>query len=211
MLARGDFMRETAGSRDWSSVQVWGAKAFPDFPAAGGLQWLFPDVRFVYIFRNGIDAVFSMSKFPGFRDMSFAERCSFWAGNALRYEWLLRNDSAIAIRFEEFLNHPDAALRRVLSHTQLPYEEGPAQFARTTLVHPLDQPTAAANPSSVLSLRTPARQSWSSQEKQTFRDLCSEAMDLLGYDVESGKPRAPAHETGDARTRPAAFSGDLRR
>jgi hypothetical protein len=184
MLVRSTTTSEgTVNNKDWPSIQVWGAKAFPDSPASEGLQWLFPRVRFVYLFRNGIDVVFSMSRFRGFREMSFVERCLFWSLRAQRYEFLRHHDRAIAIRFEDFLNDPDTELRRILSHIQLPYEEGPIRFASNTLVHPLDQPTESANPRSVLSLRAPAHQYWSSTEKRIFRDVCSPAMDLLGYEI----------------------------
>lgn len=170
-----------AGSQ---SIQLWGAKAFPDRESATGLEWLFPSVRFVYIFRSGIDAVFSMSKFPGFAHLSFSESCAFWAERVFLYDYLRHDDRAIAVRFEDFLEDPKDVLSRICLHVGLPYEDSVAHFAATHLIHPLDQETALVNPRSALGSREPAQQHWSAEQKQTFRDICSEAMRVLAYSID---------------------------
>jgi hypothetical protein len=170
-----------AAEKDLDSLRCWVAKIFPDAESVGGLEWLFPGGVFLYIFRNGIDVVHSMSKFHGFRHLSFEGRCRMWSDNTFRYEFLRTHDRTIAIRFEDFVPNPDATFQRVLKLAGLPYETAPTEFAATTLVHPLDQPTMAADPRTVLAQRAPAWTEWREEEKQMFRDICSDAMHALGY------------------------------
>ena len=139
--------------------------------------------RYVYIFRNGVDVVYSMTRFHGFRGLSFAEQCKFWTERVFLFDFLRSDDRAITVRFEDFLLDPKSVLTRIYSHLSLPYEEDPVRFAESTLIHPLDQETTPAIPAAVLGLRSPAYPQWSSLERQTFRDICSDAMKLLGYDM----------------------------
>ncbi len=38
-------------------VRVWGAKAFPDEYSAEGLIFLYPNAKFIYVYRNGMDVI----------------------------------------------------------------------------------------------------------------------------------------------------------
>ena len=49
-----------------SALKYWSVKAFPNEAAAAGLIWLYPHAKFIYLFRNGMNVVQSMSKFGGF-------------------------------------------------------------------------------------------------------------------------------------------------
>ena len=164
-------------------LRYWGAKAFPGEKAADGLHWLFPDVRFVYLFRNGLDVVQSMAKFGSFSKLEFERRCRFWSDRVFRYDYLRRHERAATVRFEDFVEDNAATFERLLAHLDLPPDAGPAAFTSTTLVHPLDQPTAKADPKAELAKRERAYAAWSAEQKAIFTDVCAEAMALLGYDV----------------------------
>ena len=172
-----------AAEKDFEAIRCWGGKVFPDEPSARGLHWLFGRATFVHIVRNGIDVVHSMSKFHGFRHLTFEERCRFWSNNVLRYQWLRSYGRGLEIRFEDFLRNPDACLRRVFSLARLLYDGEPSRFAASTLVHPLDQATMAANPCSTLAQRRPAHENWSTGEREMFREICSEAMHVFRYEL----------------------------
>ena len=133
----------------------WGVKAFPDRDAAEGLCWLYPGSRFIYIFRNGMDVVFSMSHFHAFRGMSFEQRCRFWAERVFRYEYLRGHERALAMRFEQFLDDPAAALSAIFAHLGLPDEPGPALFAGGHVLHPLGGQSLTTDPKTVLRVRPP--------------------------------------------------------
>jgi hypothetical protein len=179
----GRMSATSSGDKDYSATRIWGAKIFPDARSGEGLMDIFPNIRFLYTFRNGIDVVHSMSKFHGFRDLAFIDRCRFWARNELYYRWLRSCGSAIEIRFEDFVADPEAAFRRILAHAEVPYEGGPARFASCTLIHPLDEDTRLDNPRSALAQRPPAFEHWSAEERQVFQEICSESMQQLGYGI----------------------------
>lgn len=166
-----------------SSLHSWGAKVFPDERAAEGLLWLFPEVRFVYLFRNGVDAVQSMSKFGSFVDRSFENRCHFWARHAFRFDYLRRHPSALSVRFEDFVKDSAGVYGRIAEHVGLKPSDAPARFASSTVVHPLDKPTGKGDPREEYARRPPAHQGWSDRERSIFKETCSEAMELLGYEI----------------------------
>jgi len=53
----------------------WCAKTFPTSDEAKGLILLFPNVKFLYILRNGYEVVRSRMIFPGFRGQEFRTYC----------------------------------------------------------------------------------------------------------------------------------------
>jgi hypothetical protein len=174
---------EKLNSPEPGKLSVWGTKAFPDEEAAEGLQWLFPNTKFIYIYRNGIDVVFSMSKFHSFRHLPFANRCQFWADHTLRYEYLRHHESSLVIRFEDFVQDPEPVLTRVCDHLGVPIEQGPLAFVSQWMIHPLDEKTMRGNPKAVLASRPPAYSIWSSAERELFRSICGDAMELLDYEI----------------------------
>jgi hypothetical protein len=163
--------------------RLWGVKAFPDERSAAGLIQLFPNAKFIYIFRDGTQVVRSMSKFPSFSSMSFEERCRFWRERVFRYEYLRRHERAVCVRFEELVECPREMCGRLFAHLGLPEQDGVAEYSSTTLIHPLDEPTRADDPKRVFAARPPAHASWGDAEKRTFEKLCGPAMSLLGYDI----------------------------
>lgn len=165
-------------------LRHWGAKVYPGREAAEGLSWLFPELRYVYLYRNGIDVVRSMAEFPGFSRMSFEERCDQWRWRAEMYDYLREHERAVTVRFEDFVGDAEAELARVIEALGLPADDGPARYASSTMVHPLERrDTVRADPRSELAKREPAYASWTSAERETFKRRCGASMARLGYDV----------------------------
>ena len=162
-------------------IRYWGAKAFPDKQAADGLLWLYPDARLIYLYRNGIDVVHSMSRFGMFRNLTFAERCQWWRGNAANYDYLRTFGRAVTVRFEDFLNDCASVFGRLFDFLDLPSHPGPGRFATTTLVHSLDRATMLTNPHEEISKRPSPWQAWTREQRDTFTDLCAETMAHLAY------------------------------
>lgn len=162
---------------------IWGCLAAADEPAARGLGWLFPNVKFVYMVRNGMEVVYSMSRFVSFRDRSFERLCHDWAGYVSRYEYLRAWDKTLCVRFEEFRDDPKATLAKVCCHIGISLEVSTIRFAQSVLVHPLDGPTVYADPRFVLKSRPPVHEQWSDAQREIFRRICGKGMELLGYDL----------------------------
>jgi hypothetical protein len=183
ILASSDKLELHGRSEVWRALKIWGCKVSPDAEGAHGLEWLFPSLRFVYIVRNGIDVVYSMSRFISFRDRPFERLCRDWSERVWRYEYLTKRQNAIRIRFEDFLDQPEETLAKVLGCLDLPLETRVTNFCRQNLVHPLDGPSVRTNPKSVLRNRPAPHTAWSESQKKVFRQVCENAMNHLDYSI----------------------------
>lgn len=181
LLASGDKIFSPTGSA--RTLQIWGSRCSISETESHGLEWLFPGLKFVYIVRNGIDAVYSMTRFISFRELPFEQMCHDWSQNALSYDHFRRKQNAIFIRFEDFLYEPEKTLENVCSQLMVDSEKGVSAFAGQMLVHPLNGPTIKVNPKSELLARAPAYTTWSDEQRNIFRQVCKNAMELHGYDI----------------------------
>jgi hypothetical protein len=162
----------------------WCAKTFPNSLEAESLAVLFPNVKFLYIFRSGIEVVNSRSKFGGMRGLPFHAQCEVWARHVEKYDYLPTMAQALSVRHEQLVERPEAVLGSVLRHISLPEEDGPARFVRTTLVHSLDQRTQTnVDALKTLRERSRAHENWSREERQTFVRICGAGMAKLGYEI----------------------------
>jgi hypothetical protein len=164
--------------------RFWAAKTFPEADSTEGWLSLYPGAKFVYIVRNGCDVVHSMTKFSGFSQRDFRHHCLSWAEGIEKYRYLTTSPHAILVRQEELLNEPEALFSRVFDFLEMPKDSGPANYTRTTVVHPLDKQTRrGADPRSELRERQPAYEKWSDEQKAIFREICSPGMLELGYEM----------------------------
>lgn len=174
-------LKKSLKGNSFTTVKYWGSKSFPNENESIGLNWLFPNAKFIYIFRNGIEVVHSMTKFDAFDGLSFEEKCEFWATRIFRYKYLLNDDRAVVIRFEDFVNNPERELRLVFNHLGLNFDNNSVLFLKENVVHPLDQKDQPANPEKVFSVRQLPYFEWTQNQKDTFKRVCSEAMVASGY------------------------------
>jgi hypothetical protein len=166
-------------------LRHWCAKTFPGEHVADGLTQLYPDVKFVYVFRNGAEVVRSRTHFHAMRERSFEQHCREWAESVDRYAYLQTDERATTVRHENLTSDPDGVLAGVQSFVGVPHHVAPGRLAKTTLVHPLDEPTQVdVAVSERLGERSPAHEQWTKQERMTFKKLCSNAMQRLGYEMD---------------------------
>lgn len=162
----------------------WAAKSFPSEPVTQGLLHLYPTIRFIYIRRNGLDVVQSRTRFHGFNKNDFETQCVEWAKSVEKYAHLNRFDQAVSVRQEDLLNQPEAFFQEVLKFLALPPHPGPADYANSTLVHPLDQNTEhSVSAKQTLAARPPAYADWTGEQKDLFKAICSSAMEQAGYEI----------------------------
>jgi hypothetical protein len=163
----------------------WAAKTFPNEKVAKGLLHLFPQAKFVHIVRNGLEVVGSLMRFRGFRDRSFDENCRRWKNNICEQQYLKSLDAAITVKHEDLVGEPQTFFSRIFHFLGEPDDRDVSKFVSRTIVHPLDQPTQTTSigvKQEFLS-RKPAYLKWTQEERKTFKDVCSEAMDVAGYDM----------------------------
>jgi hypothetical protein len=149
-----------------------------------GLLALYPDLRFVYIVRNGCDVVQSRTKFKGFTHQDFRQHCINWAEGVGKYRHLTELTQCALVTQESLLADPKAFFGHLFEHLGLPDHPGPADFAATTLVHPLDQSTRTdTDARRTLADREPAYARWTAEQKSLFKEICARPMAELGYPV----------------------------
>jgi hypothetical protein len=165
--------------------QHWCTKSFPGENTAKGLQAMYPDARFVWILRNGIDVVHSRTKFPEFRELPFDEHCRHWADSIHRFSYLARMPESTVVHQEDLIENPDEVFRRIFDLAGVRYDSAPTNFALNTLVHPLDDLaiTSGVNVKEVLRKRPPAQEMWNGKQVATFRAICRDAMIIAGYEM----------------------------
>jgi Sulfotransferase family len=162
----------------------WCARCSPEEDAALGLLALFPAARFVDVVRNGLEVVASRQRFAAFRDLPFEAQCGAWARSVSRSAFLVSRSDTIRVRHEDLLARPEETLGRVLAELGVRYHPGPAQFARSTHLHPLDEPSAfGVAVQARLAAREAPHANWSAEQRATFKSLCGDAMRQAGYGV----------------------------
>jgi hypothetical protein len=163
----------------------WCVKCFPTKRHADALRELYPQAKFIYIVRNGIEVIHSRSKFPAFCKEPFESHCEFWVDAARKFSYLMSYEAAVPVRHEELLNAPEAVFRRIADTLALRPDPAPASYVQTTLVHSLDDGATHANVDvrKRLKERPPGYLSWTAVQRETFKRICGATMDALGYEV----------------------------
>jgi len=178
-------LRGLAGAGDSPlGRRFWCAKTFPSEKVTQGLLALYPEVRFIYIVRNGYDVVQSRTKFKGFTHQDFRQHCLNWAESVEKYRHLIGLRQCLLVTQESLVADSQHFFSQVFAHLGITAHPGPAEFAATTLVHPLDQSTRAeTNVHRTLTQREPAYAKWSTAEKELFKEICARPMSELGYEI----------------------------
>jgi hypothetical protein len=93
---------------------------------------------------------------------------------------------AVVVHQEELLDDPDRVFRRIFEEFGIDYDPKPTEYALTHHVHPLgdESTTKGVDIKKTLSERPPAYQDWTDKEKKIFKEICSQAMLLAGYEIE---------------------------
>jgi len=166
------------------AVRYWCAKTFPDDVVYKGLIGLYRNAKFIYIVRNGCDAVQSMTKYSGFRHQDFEKNCRAWARSAQNFDYLRNCGAAVMVRHEHLVENPETVFRSIFSFLGIDYHGNSTNYIRNTLVHPLDKPTQAkVNVKDALQNRKPSYKEWTGEQRELFKDICGETMQRLEYEI----------------------------
>ena len=165
--------------------KFWCAKTFPNENVAKGLLKLYPDAKFILIYRNGIDVVHSRTKFHGFRDLDFRKQCEEWVQSGNNFAFLMKHERAIAIKHEDLINYPQVVFQHICNHLDIEYDPSPAIFTSTHQVHPLATVTTSKNVDvkEIMSQRDPVYENWTEEQRNTFKEICSEMMAKMEYSI----------------------------
>jgi hypothetical protein len=162
----------------------WSAKTFPTQRGADALKLLFPGASFVYIVRNGLEVVQSMTKHGGFRGNAFYENCRTWGQSIETFGYLVDYDTAYTVRHEDLIEAPDILFERLFEFLDLLPNPHPAAFVKNTVVHPLDRQTEQKTSAKhEFRERPPPYATWTAEQRKTFVENCGAAMEKLGYEI----------------------------
>lgn len=162
----------------------WSAKTFPPDEAASGLIKVYPNAKFIYIVRNGIDVVHSMTKFHGFKDNEFEAHCHTWNNSVIKYRYLTHHETALFVKHEDLISNPETFFNEIFSFIGLNFAPRCINFVKNTIVHPLDQPTQVqAEASQLFKHRANPFTNWKTNQREIFMSICSESMQELGYAI----------------------------
>lgn len=175
-----------SGKVNLSANQYWCTKTFPGKNNALALQKLYPEARFIWILRNGVNVVYSRCRFPAFRDLPFEEHCRHWRDTIGRFSYLLELPGAAVVHQEELVDDPDRVFRRIFDTLRIEYDPKPTEYALTHHVHPLaDESTSrGVDIKKTLTERPPANHDWTQEQIGIFKDICGETMRLAGYGMD---------------------------
>ena len=160
----------------------WLCKAFPCKDSYIGLKTLFPDAKFIYVHRCGAEVVASMAKKNWFKDLSFIERCLFWANRVEQYHYLTCQEDTVVIHQREMISTPEKLYPELIRRLDLSESPAPLRYASETLVNPMGQETRAGGLDELLKRRQ-GYVDWTQLEKDEFVRICGPAMKQLGYDM----------------------------
>lgn len=165
-------------------ICYWANKTFPSEDVANALLRLYPTGKFIYIVRNGIEVVHSKTRFHSFRDIEFRQHCQSWKNHIEKYRYMKGIKSAIQVRHEEMVKNPDEVFRKIFAFLGIAYRNNPAEFVKTTIVHPLDEAThLGINVQELFAKRRPPYENWSSEQRDLFNSICGESMREVGYEL----------------------------
>ena len=180
-------LRQTMGVLQGSMQQNrrytnWTGKLFPLEHQVNQVHSIFSNARFIYVIRNGAEVVHSMGMFGAFKDISFAERCTFWAESIEKYNYLQQHSYATTVRHEDFVDDPRKEVERICEHVGIAFNSAMLVRAQSVLTHPQNAKTdLSTDVKSTLQNRDKPYSLWSADEQKLFDDICGPWMQELGY------------------------------
>jgi len=183
-------------SRDLSllSKKNWCVEIGPDIQSCKGLMQLYPRARFMYIVRNGIDAVQGRSKWlrRTNAEIPFVAVCRDWVHRVEKYSKLYRSGVApvLPVRFEELVLQPEDFFQKAFQFLGVDHHPGSAAFVNNKL--------GITTRDGIFGKST--WDSWDLEQRETFRMVCGDTMGQLNYELPSHSdstvswPRAPSGE-----------------
>lgn len=152
----------------------------PMLAAVPGLAAIFPQARFVFAKRRGIENVLSrITKFPG---QSFENQCKLWA--QCMDLWLpvragLPRERYIEVDLRDIALHPEETAERVGSFLGLSSEQ--IGGIRSMWLSERPEQARAAQDYRYIGLN---ETDWSAEEKAIFVRVCGSSMEQYGYPLE---------------------------
>lgn len=146
---------------------------------------IFPGVRVVYLVRNGIEVVSSRLRFDSFAGLPYQQHCRVWSRSVEMAEWGRDREDFLLLRHERLLAPETLAetLDTLWSFTCLPPEPRCCDRLLKTCYHPTSDDGKDRPPGEVLRRRADRWRDWTDEQRQTFAEICGDAMRYWGYEM----------------------------
>lgn len=151
----------------------------------GYLRQLFPNIRLIYLVRNGIEVVSSRMVFEGFKDRPFEWQCEVWARSVDIARWGSEQDFFYLLRHESLLNPESTVhtLSELWSWLGLNNEPRCADVLQTHSYHPTTFPGEEPASKESLHKRKSRWEYWNEKQREIFTKQCAPAMLYFGYEI----------------------------
>lgn len=90
-----------------------------------------------------------------------------------------------AVKYEDIKSNPTSSFLRIFNFLQIENNQGPLQYYRENLVHPLNNKTnqKVYNAQKIIDDRRPVYETWDNEKKRVFKDICGTKMKELNYEI----------------------------
>lgn len=151
------------------------------------LYRVFPNIRVVYLIRNGMQVVASRALFESMKHDAFEDHCALWLRAYKITQW--GQDKPDKIRFfrYEWFHEPErlrGELANLFEWLGISWHDAPLKNLLTERYHPTQHPGEPdAGEANFARTRDERWKHWSEQERAVFETKCGEAMRALGYAI----------------------------
>lgn len=171
-----------------ASAKYWPAKAFPNRKNFKAFQGIFPDMKMMYIMRNGIEVVNSTRNFHGFSSLTFEDCCRRWAGSIQANSFLEDRSDVAFIKHHDMVTNPVEVLGDAFVHIGMARDAKPGEYIQSNIFNSsFDKTNANIDAVKHFEGRLQAAwNAWTKDEQELFIKLCDSYMQSYGFALPVG-------------------------
>ena len=168
--------------------KYWPAKAFPNRKNFKSFKSIFPDMKMMYIMRNGIEVVNSTRNFHGFSNLSFEDCCRRWAGSIQANNFLENRRDVAFIKHHEMVTDPVNVLNDAFASIGMSRDSKPGEYIQSNIFNSsFDKTEGNINAEKHFQGRLQeAWNAWTQDEQNLFVRLCGSYMKTYGFALPIG-------------------------
>lgn len=132
----------------------------------------------INIVRNGIEVIDSAKNFHGFSHLSFEEHCRRWNSTVKSAVFFDTHKNALTIKHSDLVTDTSTVFERIYQLANMEYSELPINYIKQTVFNSsFSQDKVVTDVEDFFSSRIlKIWNSWSDEEKDTFKKICGEMM-----------------------------------
>ena len=164
-------------------------KAFSTFSSlrvenADELLNIFPNIHIACIVRNGIEVVASRMNHKHIGALGFEQHCHAWARAVDMVQWAEDKDCLTVVRHEDLLDRETAKMQfdRLFAAAGLSDSDAPLELLMLRDHHRTSIDGESDSDQKDMGKRAERWKYWTKEQRQTFTEICSSAMDYFGYE-----------------------------